>query len=108
MTASSMLDDDALDHVGRVLARVDRALGNVVDVLPFDDLDRVIAVLEQLGHGLAYDPVTLVLKPMDLDPVLLEALEIAQLGESPGDLLALANDDLGLLQRDRRRLVDPV
>ena len=82
---------------------------HVVDVLPLDDVDRVVAVLEELGHRLADDPVAFVLQPMDLDPVLLHALEVAQLGERGGDLLALADDDLGLLHaRSAIGCVDPV
>ena len=53
---SSMLDDDALDHVGRVLARVDRVLEQRVDVLPLDDRRSAsLPVREQVGDRLAPD-----------------------------------------------------
>src|SRR5688572_21024195 len=91
-TASGMRDDDALDHVGGVLARVDRLLEQAVDLLPLDHVERVAAVGEQLGHGDARDPVALVLEPMDLDPVRLDLLEGVQLLERTHQLLALLDD----------------
>src|ERR1700674_5262210 len=91
-----MLDDDPLDYVCRVLAGVNRLLEQGVDVLPLDDVHRLLAVFEQLGDRLPRNPVALVLEAMDFNPVLLEALEGAQLGQRFGQLLALACDDLGL------------
>ena len=79
-----------------------------VDVLPLDQLDRVAAAREQVGDGLARELVALVLEAVDLDPVPLEALEAAQVGERLLELLALLDDDRGLLDRDRRRRLDAV
>src|SRR5437899_11248166 len=45
---------------------------------------------------------------MDLDPVLLEVLEAAQVRQRLVQQLALADDDAGLMHRDRRRGVDPI
>jgi hypothetical protein len=67
-----------------------------------------VALLEELGDGLASDPVALVLEPMDLDPEGLHALEMAELLEPLGKLLTLADDDLGLLDGLWRRRVDVV
>src|SRR6185369_13584727 len=47
-----VLDDDALEHVRHVLARIDRLLEALVDVLPADHDHGVDAVVEQRGHGL--------------------------------------------------------
>ena len=52
--------------------------------------------------------VALVLEAVDLDPVRVEALEPAQVGERLVELLALLDDDRRLLDRRRRRGVDPV
>src|SRR3989442_7990649 len=45
-----------------------------VDVLPLDDLDRVVCPREKLGYRLAPDLVALVFECEDLDPVRLEVL----------------------------------
>ena len=103
-----MLDDDALDHIGCVLAGIYCLLAQRENVLPLDDFDGLLPVLEQLGHGPARDPVSLVLEPMDFDPVLLEVLEPAELAERSSQLLALPHDDLGLLHGNGRRAVDAV
>ena len=64
-----------------------------VDLLPLDQLDRVAAAREEVGDGLAGELVALVLEPVDLDPVLLQALEAAQVRERLVELLALLDDD---------------
>src|SRR5574338_278519 len=106
--ASSMLDDDALDHVGDVLAGVDGVLEEAVHVLPLDDVDRVGAIGEEVGNRLPHDAVALVLQAVDLDPVRLDALEALELLERADDLLALQHDDARLLGGGRRRRVDLV
>src|SRR5919204_147368 len=50
---STVLHDDGLQHVGRVLAGVDGLLEGLVDVLPADDRDRVVGGTEELRHRLA-------------------------------------------------------
>src|SRR5437868_5824074 len=50
---SAVLDHDRLEHVRRVLARVDRLLERLVDVLPADDRDRVVGSAKELGYRLA-------------------------------------------------------
>ena len=105
---SGVLDRDPFDDVGDVLALVDRGLEVRVDVLPLDDLDRVAAIGEQVGDRLAGELVALVLEPVDLDPVLLETLEAAQVRERLLELLALLDDDRSLLDRDGRRRLDAV
>src|SRR5687768_16825870 len=50
---SAVLDDDALEDVGGVLASVDAALEPFVDVLPADDRDRVDPTREQRRERLA-------------------------------------------------------
>src|SRR5919197_1240499 len=57
---STVLHNDRLEHVGRVLARVDGFLERLVDVLPADDRDRVVGGAEELGQGFAVQPVALV------------------------------------------------
>src|SRR4026209_1789100 len=105
---SGMLDDDPLDHVGHVLTRVDRVLEERVEVLPLDDLDRVIAVREEGGDRLASDAVAVVLEPMALDPVGCDVLEALELLQCSHDLLTLPHDDRRLLARGLGRRVDLV
>src|SRR6266536_1940293 len=80
-TSLCILDDDAFEDVGGGLGGVDRALEPQEEVPPADHDHRVDAVREQRRDGVAVDAVAVVLEPVDLDPVLLEALEAAQLGE---------------------------
>src|SRR5262245_7458997 len=90
-----VLDRDPLDDVGHVFALVDRRLEEGVDVLPLEDLDRV-AAREEVGRRLPGKLIALVLEAMDLDPVPVEVLEAAEMGQRLVDLLALADDDRGL------------
>src|SRR5919204_1848823 len=86
--ASRVLDHDALEDVRRGLGRVDGALEDGEDVLPADHDHRVDPVREQRRDGVARQPVAVVFEPVDLDPVVIEVLEAAQVGERGGELLA--------------------
>src|SRR3990170_3996280 len=108
VSPSGMLDGDLLDDVGDVLAPVDAALEEGIDVLPLDDVDGLLLRGEEAGNGRPGDPVALVLEAVDLDPVALQALEAAQLGERLVDQLALLDDDTGLFDRLRGRPIDVV
>src|ERR671937_2245061 len=72
---STVLHNDRLEHVGGVLARVNGFLERLVDVLPADDRDRVVGGAEELGHGLAVQPVTLVLESPELHQLPARILE---------------------------------
>ena len=78
-----VLDDDALDDGRRGLGRVDRPLEPQEYVTPADHDHRVDPVREQRGDRVAVDPVPVVLQAVDLDPVIVEVLEAAQVLESP-------------------------
>ena len=60
--AGPVLDEDRLEHVGGVLARVDGLLELLVDVLPADDRDRRRARCGTARDGVAQQPVALVLE----------------------------------------------
>ena len=47
------------------------------------------------GHCVAIDPVAVVLQPVDLDPVVLQVLEVAQLLEQRVELLARLDQHVG-------------
>src|SRR6187402_3572417 len=64
-SASPVLDEDGLEHVAGGLERVDRLLELLVDVLPADDRDRVLAGAKQLGDCLSHEPIALVLEPVE-------------------------------------------
>src|SRR6187397_2585584 len=107
-SASGVLYHDALEYLGRGLGRVDRVLQHREHVLPADHDHRVDAVGEERGDGVARDPVTLVLESVDLDPVAVEALQLAQVLEPFGKLLAGAHQHLGQRLRLRHRRFDLV
>src|SRR5215213_3304038 len=62
-----MLDDDALDDVGDVLATVNRGFELFVNVFPLDDVEGVGCVAEKVRYGVIVSLVALVLQPMQLD-----------------------------------------
>jgi len=103
-----VLDGDPLDDVGDVLALVDRRLEETVDLLPLDDLERVTTPGEEVGNRLSGELVALVLEAVDLDPVFLKALEALEVLQRLVELLALADDDRGLLDGNRRGRFDVV
>src|SRR5437667_426724 len=64
---SGVLQHDALDDVRDVLASVGRVLQVLVDLLPLDDRDRVLLLLEETRNGRAQDGVPFVLQSIDVD-----------------------------------------
>src|SRR5256714_5248073 len=105
---SAVLHDDGLEDVGRVLARVDGLLEGLVDVLPADDRDRVLGGAEELGDGLAVQPVALVLEVAELHQLPARVLEAV---EARDRLLALGRgpkDHVSLRPGRRPDLLDPV
>src|SRR5439155_13090308 len=86
----------------------DRVLEQSVDILPLDEIERVATVSEQGRDRLACYLVALVFEPMNLDQVLLEPPEGAQMPQGIADLLALLADNLRLLARDVGRLLDAI
>lgn len=103
-----MLDRDPLDDVGDILAFIDRGLEKGVDLLPLDDLEGIAAAGEEVGDRLPGELVTLVLEAVDLDPILVQAPEAAQMGQRVLQLLALPDDERGLLDSHCGRRLDPV
>ena len=66
---AALLERDPLEHVRDGLARVDRRLERLEDVLPADHDHRVDAAGEQRRDAVALQPVALVLETVDLDEV---------------------------------------
>src|ERR1041384_7270857 len=64
---SGVLEHDAFEDVGYVLASIGRRLEVVDDVAPLHHLDRVEAASKQRGEAVAVGIVGLVLEPIDLD-----------------------------------------
>ena len=67
--ALSVLDHDALEDVGDVLAAIGGVLEEVERLLPLDHDDRIALVVEQPADRLLVDAVGFVLEPVDLDRV---------------------------------------
>src|SRR5919199_5450338 len=65
--ASGILDRDAFEYVGHVLAAVEGVLEEAVQVLQLYDLQRRVLAAEELGDGVARDRVADVLQAVDLD-----------------------------------------
>src|SRR5213592_324360 len=97
--ASDVLDDDVPDQVGSRLTGVDRLLERFEDVLPPNDRQRVLRVLEEPRDALAHDPVALVLEPLDFDHVGLDPPQLLEVGESGCDVFRDLDEHLALLER---------
>src|SRR3954454_19391633 len=78
---SGVLRRDGLDDGCGVLGCVDCPLEPEIDVPPADYYHRVASASEQRGEGFAEEPIAVVLEPVDLDPILVEVLEPAQVLE---------------------------
>ena len=81
--ASGVLDDDAFEHVGDVLAAIGRGLEEVEDLLPLDDRDRVLLLLEQPPDGGLVRAIGFVLEPVDLDRGFGDAVPAARAPSAP-------------------------
>src|SRR5258705_13327515 len=75
---SGVLDDDALEDVGDVLAAIGGLFEEVQDLLPFHDDDGVLFILEQRRHGGLMGAVRLVLEAVDLDGALRDPFPLLQ------------------------------
>ena len=67
--ALTVLDHDALEDVGDVLAAVGRVLEEVERLLPLHHDDRIALFVEQPADRLLVDAIGFVLEPVDLDRV---------------------------------------
>src|ERR1019366_6993372 len=63
---SGGLQDDLLENVRDVLAAVRGLFENLVDLLPFHELDRILFRLEEVSDGNAVQAVGFVLEAVDL------------------------------------------
>src|SRR6185436_1473986 len=108
---SGMLEHDRIEDVGHVFTAVGGRLDLLVEILPLDDLDRVVAVGEQLRQGRLHDPVGVVLLRLDGDALLVDALAVLHVAQQvhgfddqPGGVVEAA----GQPQRLGRGLPHPV
>src|SRR4051812_11122631 len=108
VSTSAVLDDDRLEDVRGVLARVDGFLEPLVDVLPADQCDRIRLRGEELADGVARDAVAFVLELAQLDELAARVLEPVQLPDGVIQLLRRAQDDVRLLERGRADAADAV
>src|SRR5919197_1533187 len=113
--ASGMLQHDALDRVGHVLQPVQRPLDLVDDVLPHEQvpggvLGGVGVEAVQLRPGVPVQPVALVSRLLDADPVGAQRLlvQLAKVPDAPGRLRGRLLDQAGLLDHRLDRLGDAV
>src|SRR5579884_1496096 len=66
---SGSLEDDHVQAVGDVFAAIGRIFERRVDLLPADQVEEVVGVLEKLGDASPGNLISLVLEPIDLDRV---------------------------------------
>src|SRR2546421_3048739 len=84
---SGVLHDDPLEDVGDVLAAVGGLFEEVQDLLPLDDLDRVLLFREEGADGRLKGAVRLVLEAVDLDRPLRDAFAAFERLDRVDDLL---------------------
>src|SRR5438128_524067 len=78
----TVLQGHPFNDVGHVLTTVNGVLDRLVDLFPLEDIERVIALLKELGDSRAVDKVAFVLETVDLDTMLedgIPALQVAKL-----------------------------
>src|SRR5437660_1456866 len=108
-SSSGVLDDDVSDRVRDRLAGIDRALERLEDVLPANHLPRAhLLVLEERRHGVADDPVAVVLEPLHLSDGLARAAKVAQHAERPLQLRGRLDQNPALIERLLHRRLNPV
>src|SRR5512143_3429674 len=84
---SCILERHAFQDVGGVLGTVGRGLERLVDLLPLEDGDRVLLVLEEVRDRVAADAVRLVLQGGHLDAMLVYLAHLrGEAGEAPVEL----------------------
>src|SRR6187402_1767700 len=107
-SASPVLDEDGLEHVASGLERVDRLLELLVDVLPADDRDRVLAGAEQLGDCLSHEPIALVLELAQRAELAVRVREPVEAPHAGLELRRRTVDHVALLARPLGHAADVV
>src|SRR5438093_2812373 len=105
---SGVLHDDALEDVGDVLAAVGGLFEELQDLLPLDDLDRVLFFREEGADGRLKGAVRLVLEAVDLDRPLRDTFAALERLDRVDDLLGGIEDDARQLARPRTNALDVV
>src|ERR671936_828966 len=108
MTRLPVLDQDRLEDVGCVLARVDGFLELLVDVLPADHDERILLRREQLGDRGAVQAVPLVFEVAQLVQLAARVLETFEPVDGVVEFFGAAKDDVRLFLRLRPDLLDAV
>src|SRR5512134_672167 len=118
---SGILERYPFEDVRRVLAAVRGRLQGLVDLLPLEDHDGILLMLEQIRDCVPADAVGLVLQRVHLDAVLVDPVHLlSHVGDPPvelpdgledqeAQLLGLGSRFRDLVERDaRRRRVDQI
>src|SRR5215213_10315580 len=95
ITASGVLDGDALQRVGHAHALVDRDLERLVDLLPADHLEWIGGPREQSAYRLVIDRVALLLQLLDLGRLRAHEGWLLDRHHGRGDVLGRVADDVG-------------
>src|ERR1039457_5088447 len=75
---STVLDHDALQHIGYVLAAVGGGFQKFVNFFQFHQRDGVFFIVEEFGNGPAHETVGHVLQPVDFDAMFRHLLLVVE------------------------------
>ena len=102
------LTDDAVEDVADVLAAVGGRFQVPVELLPLDDLDGILLVVEQLDDRFLVDDVALVFEPVDLLRRPGDDHLVAQRLHRLLDLRRLVGEDAGQLAHAGPDAIEPI
>src|SRR5437868_4559525 len=103
-----MLDDHTFDDICYLLAAIDGGFKFLVNVLPFDDLQRVASFMKQSTHGSLINVVALILETVQLDEALCHAFWFLQVRNDFIQLQSHPLNDPGKLPRGLSRFMNVV
>src|ERR1039457_1043378 len=104
----AVLDHHVLQNVGHILAAIDGALEELVDLFELDQGDRVLLFIEQLHHTASADQVRLVFQAIDFDAVLHDGAVVLQSVEGLLQSFGATGHNLRKLHHGRGDRVDAV
>ena len=94
-----MFQQNSLEDIRHVLAAVGACFQAFINLLPLDQHDGILLILEQSRDDVPGDPIRFVLQAVDRDKSRIQILDLAELRDAPSQFLAGVINDID--QRDR-------
>src|SRR5439155_1474334 len=94
-----MFQQNSLENIRHVLAAVGACFQAFINLLPLDQHDGILLILEQSRDDVPGDPIRFVLQAVDSDKSCIQILDLAELRDSSSQFLAGVINDID--QRDR-------